>query len=152
MSLKSTRRAPHIRFGDGIAGGCPSRNFFAARYRIGNGKQGNVGAETIKYMVTRIGGSGSSIQPRNPMPAQGGIEAEPISEVKLFAPGAFRKKLERAITADDYAHLAALDPKSRRAESSKKVQLAAANLRWTGSWNEARVAIDPFGAEDLTAE
>jgi hypothetical protein len=132
----------HIRFGDGECGRLPEAGTsFAARYRIGNGKQGNVGAETIKYLVTRIGGSGSRMRPRNPMPAQGGIEAEPISEVKLFAPGAFRKKLERAITADDYAQLAGLN---------EKVQRAAANLRWTGSWHEARVALDPFGAEELS--
>jgi predicted phage baseplate assembly protein len=116
---------------------------FAASYRIGNGAQGNVGAETIKYMVTRTGGSGSSVEPRNPMAAHGGTGAEPIAEAKLFAPGAFRKKLERAITADDYAQLAALN---------ERVQRAAANLRWTGSWHEARVAVDPFGAEQLSDE
>ena len=133
-----------IRFGDGDCGRMPEAGMsFTATYRTGNGKTGNIGAETIKYIVMRGVQSDSEMKPRNPMPAQGGIEAEPISEVKLFAPGAFRKKLERAITADDYARLA---------ERNAKVQRAAAHLRWTGSWHEARVAIDPRGAEELSGK
>jgi hypothetical protein len=131
-----------IRFGNGECGQMPAAGMtFTAKYRIGNGKPGNVGAETIKYIVTRNLQSGSSMKPRNPMPAQGGISAEPISEVKMFAPGAFRKRLERAITAEDYAHLAMRNP---------KVQVAAAQLRWTGSWHEARVDIDSLGATELS--
>lgn len=134
-----------IRFGDGECGRMPeAKTVFTARYRIGNGKSGNVGAETIKYLVTRLAGSGSTMRPRNPLPARGGIEAEPMAEVKLFAPGAFRKKLERAITADDYARLVE--------ESNAPVQRAAADLRWTGSWHEARVHVDPFGAQALSDE
>jgi hypothetical protein len=131
----------HVRFGDGECGKMPAAGMtFTARYRIGNGTKGNVGAETIRYMVTRELMDDPTLRPRNPMPAQGGVQAEPISEVKLFAPGAFRKKRERAITAEDYAQLAALD---------EKIQSAAGNLRWTGSWYEARVDLDPRGAEEL---
>jgi len=78
---------------------------------------------------------------RNPLPAQGGIEPEPIAEVKLFAPFAFRKQLQRAITASDYAELVQRDFK-------EKVQRASGALTWTGSWYEARVAVDPFGSEE----
>lgn len=132
----------HVRFGDDECGRMPEAGTsFTAEYRVGNGKRGNVGAETITYLVTRFSGSGLTMRPRNPLPAQGGIESEPISEVKLFAPGAFRKKLERAITADDYALLAG---------RNANVQRAAASLRWTGSWHEARVAIDPFEEERLS--
>jgi predicted phage baseplate assembly protein len=115
---------------------------FTATYRIGNGAAGNVSAETIKYLVTRTS-SDPVIKPRNPMPAQGGKQAEPIAEVKMFAPGAFRKNLERAITADDYAQLAG---------RNAKVQCAAAQMRWTGSWLEARVDIDPLGADELSGD
>lgn len=59
----------------------------------------------------------------------------------MFAPGAFRKELQRAITADDYARLA------ERGQLTK-VQRAAGNLRWTGSWYEAKTAIDPMRAEE----
>ena len=50
----------------------------------------------------------------------------------------FRKRIERAIIAEDYADIAERNP---------KVQLASAALEWTGSWYEADVAIDPFGRE-----
>lgn len=131
----------HVRFGDGETGRVPDAGMsFNARYRIGNGAAGNVGAETITYMVTRSLHSGAKIRPRNPLPAQGAVDAEPIAEVKLFAPGAFRKTLERAITTDDYAQLAALNTGTQR---------AAARLRWTGSWHEMRVVIDPLGTEEL---
>jgi predicted phage baseplate assembly protein len=79
---------------------------------------------------------------RNPLPARGGTEAEPIAEAKLFAPQAFRRRPQRAIVADDYEHLAELNP---------AVQNASAALVWTGSWYEAEVAIDPFGRAELQA-
>jgi hypothetical protein len=134
----------HLRFGDGECGRMPGAGTtFAGVYRTGNGTAGNVGADTITYMVTRTFMDGLSIKPRNPLAAQGGVEAEPISEVKLYAPGMFHKKLQRAITADDYAQLAMNNP---------KVQRAAARLRWSGSWREARVDIDPYGTEDLSGK
>ena len=130
----------HLRFGDGELGRQPSAGMtFTARFRAGNGKTGNVGAEAISLLVTRFKSSGLNLKPRNPMPARGGVDAEPISEVKLFAPGSFRKTLARAITAGDYGALAQKNPKAQR---------AAGRMRWTGSWYEACVAVDPFGAEE----
>src|SRR5262249_34409221 len=100
---------------------------------------GNVGAEAISHIVFRkTKKSGISLRPRNPLPARGGVEPEPMAEAKLLAPGAFRKQLQRAVIADDYARLA---------ERNHKIQLAAAALRWTGSWLEASVAVDPLGSE-----
>ena len=133
----------HLRFGDGELGRAPEAcTSFAATYRVGNGKSGNVGADTITHLIFRAGAvSGVSLQPRNPLPARGGTEAEPLAEVKLFAAGALRKDLQRAVTADDYARLA---------ERSNKLQRATAELRWTGSWYEARVASDPRGAPEAT--
>ena len=66
-----------------------------------------------------------------------------MAEAKLFAPMTFRRQLERAVTRDDYALLA------QQSASAKIQQAAAAPLRWTGSWYEVQVAIDPFGSEDL---
>jgi hypothetical protein len=130
----------HVRFGDGELGRMPAANMtFTARYRVGNRQAGNVGAETISYIVTNV--HGAHLRPRNPLPAQGGTDPEPMAEVKLFAPGAFRKDVQRAITADDYAQLAQRHP---------KVQRASGRLRWTGSWYEARVAIDPLGTEEAS--
>lgn len=133
----------HLRFGNGELGRAPEPgSSLEAIYRVGNGTKGNVGAEGISYIVFRRKGSISAkLQVRNPLPAQGGIEPEPLNEVKMFAPGGFRKELQRAITADDYARLA------ERA-AVNKVQRAAGNLRWAGSWYEMRTAIDPLGVED----
>jgi predicted phage baseplate assembly protein len=135
----------HLRFGDDLLGHRPeSESQVEIRYRVGNGHAGNVGAETISRVIFRNGKlSGINLLPRNPFPAQGGREPEPMAEARLFAPGAFRKQLERAITADDYARLA---------ERNQKIQRAAAELRWSGSWNEAAVAVDPLGIEATSEE
>lgn len=130
----------HLRFGDGDLGRVPEAGTtFRACYRVGNGPAGNVGRDTITYLVLREGAlSADRIEARNPLPAQGGTAPEPMAEVKLFAPGAFRARRERAITAEDYAELAQANP---------KIQRAAAQLRWMGSWYEAQVAVDPLCAE-----
>jgi hypothetical protein len=137
----------HLRFGDGELGrAVQAGEGFFADYRIGNGVEGNVGAESIRCVV--IGKDGAvvagapSFTPSNPLPAQGGMAAEPVDEVKLFAPGAFLTTPERAITADDYARIA---------ERNRKVQRAAATLLWTGVSYEAHVAIDPKGTDTVDA-
>ena len=133
-------RFGHLRFGDGDLGQVPEPGTtFQASYRVGNGPAGNVGADAISHIVFRKTAlSGIEIRPRNPLPASGGSLPEPIAEAKLLAPGAFRKVLQRAITADDYAQIVMRDFKHT-------VQRAAAVLLWTGSWYEAQVAIDPAG-------
>lgn len=141
----------NLRFGDGELGQQPSAgSLFGATYRVGGGSAGNVGAEAISHLILRPGynpTSGVTIRPRNPLPAQGGIAPEPLSEVKLFAAYAFRHDIQRAITPADYVELA---------EHHPQVQKAAATLRWTGSWYEVLVAIDPLGSvtadEALLAE
>ncbi|GAC1342969.1 MAG: putative baseplate assembly protein [Ktedonobacteraceae bacterium] len=135
----------HLRFGDGNLGHMPEVDTtFTATYRVGNGSVGNVGSGTITHIVFRAPTpvpSGITLEPYNPLPASGGIDPEPLDEVKLFAPGAFRTDLQRAIAEDDYARLAERNP---------KVQRAAAMLFWTGSWYEVIVAIDPKGSESAS--
>ncbi|MCF6218050.1 MAG: putative baseplate assembly protein [Gammaproteobacteria bacterium] len=135
-----------LRFGKGGLGRQPDAGTaFQAVYRIGAGVAGNVGSGAISHLVMRNTQlSGVSIQVRNPFAAQGGVAPEPISEVKLFAPHTFRKKLQRAIIADDYAAIV-------QREFRGKVQRAAARLRWTGSWYEVLVAVDPYGEEEADA-
>ncbi len=130
----------HLRFGDGYCGRQPEAGMdFLATYRVGNGVAGNVGADRITKLAFKSGFvDGPTVTIRNPLPAAGGTNPEPMAEVKLFAPGAFRKVLERAITAADYATLAG---------RNHQLQNANAVLRWTGSWYEARVAVDPLGSE-----
>jgi len=136
-----------LRFGDDESGQQPDVGMaFHARYRVGNGLAGNVGAEAISHMVLRKPRlSGISLEVRNPLPAQGGTAPEPMTEVKLYAPHKFRKDLQRAVIADDYATIVAREFKD-------KVQRAAARLRWTGSWYEVLVAVDPFGREEADSE
>jgi hypothetical protein len=131
----------HLRFGDGELGKQPAvgTRFFAT-YRIGNGLVGNIGANTINHTVFLQPLSGITLTPHNPFPAKGGTPPEPLSDVKLFAPTAFHKKLQRAITAQDYADIVMRD-------FPNQVQRAAAILRWTGSWPEVLVAIDPRNTE-----
>jgi len=100
-----------IRFGKGGEGLTPAAGTrFDARYGLGNGPAGNVGAETIRLIVFRQTlDAGGTLQVRNPLAAAGGTPPEPVAEVKMFAPRAFRVVRERAITSDDYAALAADD-------------------------------------------
>lgn len=134
----------HLRFALGEGQPEVGMHFFAT-YRVsestnGSNNLGNIGANTITYIVFRNKQSGIRIKPSNPLQAKGGTPAEPLSEVKLFAPHNFRKELQRAITAQDYADIVMRD-------FANKVQRAAATLRWTGSWYEVLVAIDLFGTE-----
>ena len=140
-------RLAQLRFGDGELGKMPDAGMaFQAVYRVGNGPVGNVGAEVLSHIVFRNNlPHGVEIRPRNPLPAVGGTAPEPIAEAKLYAPRAFRKELERAITADDYARIVMRDFRH-------KVQRAAATLRWTGSWYEVLVAVDPLGSEETHEE
>ena len=129
----------HLRFGDGMLGAQPPAGMtLSAIYRIGNGSAGNVGAESISRLVLQNPLDGPTLTIRNPLPAQGGTDAEPIAEAKLYAPHQFRKEIERAITAADYEAVAERNP---------KIQRASAALEWTGSWYEADVAVDPLGTE-----
>lgn len=142
VELDNDGRA-HLRFGDDELGQRPDAGTtFHAVYRVGNGPSGNIGADTISHLVTRHTSlSGGIVSVRNPLPARGGTAPEPMAEAKLFAPHTFRKRLERAITPDDYAAIVLR-------EFPAKVQRAAAQLRWNGSWQEILVAIDPLGREE----
>jgi hypothetical protein len=192
-----------LRFGNGREGRMPDAGTaFTASYAIGNGPSGNVGPETITYIVFREVTEGiGDLRPRNPLAAMGGTAQEPIADVKLYAPYAFRDVLERAVTADDYAAIAgdntrrlaerpllvsaalaaaqgpdpnaltgpkADDPRAADDEEEgedtpplasdvcilpfEPLQRAKGALRWTGSWYEAQVAVDPLGREGADGE
>lgn len=129
-----------LRFGGGLTGAMS----LSATYRVGNGVRGNVGPEAISRMVltdTVLDGVGITV--RNPLAAAGGTDPEPLEQARLLAPHVLRTRLERAVTAEDYAAIAGRDP---------RLQRAAAQLVWTGSWYEADVAVDPLGAETASAE
>jgi hypothetical protein len=126
-----------LRFGDGVLGRPPPAGL-TATYRVGNGRVGNVGAEAIAHVLTN---DTAIINARNPLPGQGGLEPEPIEQVRLYAPQAFRTQ-ERAVTADDYAAVTERHP---------EVQKAAATLRWTGSWYTVFITVDRAGGLPIDA-
>ncbi|MET7515277.1 putative baseplate assembly protein [Streptomyces sp. NPDC005480] len=134
-----------LRFGDGRHGAKPTPGSrLALHHRLGGGIAGNVGAEAINHLVVQ---SGCAHPPaaavRNPLPATGGVEPEPVEQARQLAPLDLRRTRLRAVTAEDYAALAADLP---------GVQRAAAEIRWTGSVQEAHVAIDAYGSAEPSAE
>ncbi|TXS48027.1 putative baseplate assembly protein [Streptomyces sp. uw30] len=134
-----------LRFGDGRHGAAPTPGSrLAAHYRLGGGTAGNVGAEAINHLVVQ---SDCETPPaavvRNPLPAVGGTEPEPVEQVRQLAPLDLRRTRLRAVTAEDYAALAGALP---------GVQRAAAELRWTGSVQEAHIAVDAYGTGAPSAE
>jgi hypothetical protein len=132
--------AAHLRFGDDVQGRLPPPGGrFVADYRLGSGRRGNVGAEAIARVVINLQGI---VEVRNPLPAVGGVDPEPLEQVRQFAPQAFRVQ-ERAVTEADYAEAAQRHP---------AVQKAAATFRWTGSWYTVFVTIDRKGGRAVTAD
>jgi predicted phage baseplate assembly protein len=132
----------HLRFGDGDLGLQPPANAaFRAEYRVARSSLTHFGRDAIAHITTRDGILADIVEVRNPFPARGPFAPQSLKEAKLLAPGEFKRVIERAITADDYAQLA-------QRELKTQIQRAWANLAWTGSWYEADVAIDPFDSED----
>ncbi|WP_151476660.1 putative baseplate assembly protein [Streptomyces albicerus] len=133
-----------LRFGDGRHGARPTPGArLELRYRLGGGTAGNVGAEAINHLVICGDGDGDGDREeppvagvRNPLPAVGGTVPEPVEQVRQLAPLDLRRTRLRAVTADDYAALASALP---------GVQRAAAEIRWTGSVQEAHIAVDAYG-------
>ncbi|NLU71900.1 putative baseplate assembly protein [Streptomyces sp. HNM0575] len=139
-----------LRFGDGLYGAVPEPGSrLALHYRVGGGPAGNVGAEAIGHLVLGRDPDvvdAAEAQPvagvRNPLPATGGTAPEPVDQVRQLAPLSLKRERLRAVTAEDYAHLAAQVP---------GVQRAAAEIRWTGSVSEAHVAVDGCGSAEPAA-
>ena len=129
-----------IRFGDDVNGHRPEQETaFSADYRVGNGRAGNVGAESIVHAVT-VDSAIANV--RNPLPARGGVDPESVESVRRRAPEAFRRR-ERAVTEEDYAEVS---------ERHVDVAHAAATLRWTGSWHTVFVMADREGGDPMTAD
>ncbi len=135
-----------IRFGDGQYGlEPPDGSFVHATYRVGVGTAGNIGADSLAHIVNRgtVLNFPSLDAIRNPLPAWGGIDPQPLKQVKQLAPAAFRAVQYRAVTEEDYAAAAKLVP---------GVANAVATFRWTGSWYTVFLTIDPEGRNDVPAE
>jgi uncharacterized phage protein gp47/JayE len=129
-----------LRFGDDDQGARPdSGTAFTITYRVGNGPQGNVGADGIRHVVTA---DARIVSVRNPLPAQGGAAPETAAQIRRRAPRAFRTQL-RAVTPEDYAAFTT---------AHRGVQKAAATPRWTGSWHTQTITVDRVGGRPLDLE
>lgn len=150
-----------LRFGDDVLGRRPSllsvslsQNRpagtpapFVAHYRVGNGPAGNVGAGAVAHIVADPAFVDAAVTAAlrgitNPLPAVGGSSPERSDEVQLFAPIAFRTQ-ERAVTAQDWEHVATRHP---------LVTKATARFRWTGSFTTVFVHVDLAEAAVLSPE
>jgi len=126
-----------VRFGNDSQGQRPDAGtIFRAFYRVGNGTEGNVGAQSIAHVVSD---EGRIERVTNPLPARGGVAPQNVAELRRAAPNAFRTQ-ERAVTPADYAEVT---------ERLNGVQRAAASLRWTGSWHTVFVTVDREGGDVL---
>ncbi|MEE8455106.1 MAG: putative baseplate assembly protein [Limibaculum sp.] len=97
-----------ITFGDGRHGRIPvaGAEITATRYRTGGGQIGNVPEGTITKIKGRIRHVKEAVNFRA---AHDGYDAELIEDVKMRAPHCLRTR-DRAISAEDFAHLARQTP------------------------------------------
>jgi predicted phage baseplate assembly protein len=111
-----------------------------ANYVVGNGAAGNVAAE----MITWAGAQPDQIvSVRNPLPATGGVDPEPMDQARRAIPGSYLSDQPRALTPADYVAIAKAVPGVRN---------AAAVLQWNGNRLRVRVAVQPtIGREPMSA-
>jgi predicted phage baseplate assembly protein len=135
-----------IRFGDGVYGlDPPDGSHIFVTYRIGVGTDGNVGADSLAHLIDpgTVANFPSVLAVRNPLPAWGGTDPQPLEQIKQLAPTAFQAVQYRAVTEADYAQVA---------ERLPSVSQAVATFRWTGSWYTVFITIDPAGRNDVPPE
>jgi hypothetical protein len=125
-----------LRFGDGVFGRRPNPDSaFAATFRIGDMTEGNVAPETISTLVAPDAAFAALKRDvhavRNPQRAVGAVSAEPIAAARRFAPEAY--KVSQSLAAfEDYVVW------SRR---FRDVDVASAELIWTGTWPTVAVYV-----------
>jgi hypothetical protein len=144
-----------LRFGDDQYGRRPMGvDRVAGRYRVGNGRAGNIGAGSLVHVVAPTAaelvdpadpGAGPAVfadieRLIQPISARLGQDPESIEEVRELAPEAFRAIQFRAVTEADWREVAMRHP---------AVAAAKARFRWTGSWHTVFVAVHPVDAGDL---
>jgi hypothetical protein len=133
----------YILFGDNISGRIPPVNSqITATYRIGGGASGNVGANTISYIIE---GGQSGLTVKNQYidaedigAAVGGADRESTDAIRVNAPLSLRS-LDRAVATADYAAL------SVKGGASKAVAVADV-------YTSVTVYAVPFGDKGVTGD
>lgn len=137
-----------LRFGDDRHGRAIDQEpKLEVRYRVGNGRAGNVAAEAIHHVVRPADAAASGfysplvlLAVRNPLPAQGGADPEDLESIRVRAPASFRLPRKHAVTEQDWIEAAL---------GVAGVAGAVAALRWTGAWFTVVVAVDPDDPLDV---
>jgi hypothetical protein len=134
-----------VRFGDGDYGrSVAGATAVDARYRVGNGAAGNVGANAFAHVLydsTKPFPTVTAV--RNPLPARDGTNAETIEEVRQFAPAAFHARQYRAVTEADY---------TAAALTLAGVHSAVATFHWTGSWYTVFLGVEPSDPRNVLTD
>jgi predicted phage baseplate assembly protein len=98
-----------IRFGDGVRGRVPATQMRVRLEvgRFGGGRAGNLPAGTLTELSGRRvdGGAAPPLKVHQPLPSQGGEDAEGLAEAEKRIPTLLRHR-ERAVTAEDYRRIA----------------------------------------------
>lgn len=131
-----------LRFGNGSNGQLlPVGAVVHAQYQVGNGAEGNIGADQLVFSRPLTGPLAGAIERVwNPFDVVDGRDAEPVEKIRRNAPEAYRARQLRAVTLADYV---------RRAEEVPGVARAVARYAWTGSWRTVRLTLDPAGTTTL---
>ncbi|MBR0680175.1 hypothetical protein GXW74_06730 [Roseomonas eburnea] len=138
-----------LRFGDDAFGRrLPEGSAITARFRIGNGAAGNIGAGALVHVATPAApdladpadpAAPPAVFPPiaaiwQPLAAHGGEDAEALDAVRQRAPSAMHAEQFRAVTEADWEAAALKLP---------GVAAARAAIRWTGSWHTIFVGLHP---------
>jgi hypothetical protein len=137
-----TGGASFLRFGDGELGRRPSKlTRFEARYRVGDGSRGNIGADTLNSVYAAGISSASAVRSvRNPLPAQGGTAFENKDSARLAASSVSERRY-RSITPDDYARIARRHPEvnsafmERRSAGTSEIDVLFVQRRGGLPWD-----------------
>jgi hypothetical protein len=147
-----------IRFRTGALGLVPpAGSIISARYQVGAGPAGNVGANITNRLVRCTSTPGvpcvwedvtddhqSVVTARNITPGTGGAAAMSLDDVRRDAPQAYSAVPRRAVLIGDLAPFAVEVPTVLR---------AAASRSWSGSWPVGLVTYEPVsGGEEGEAD
>lgn len=140
------REPPVLRFRTGAVGiPPPAGSEVTAAYEVGGGTRGNVPANALAVLEQNAAVPGEPpdwtpvpVRARNPVPAAGGADAEPLDGARRDAPDAFATVPRRVVLPADHAAEAARDP---------LVQRAAAQRTWAGSWPLVTTLVDLAGED-----
>ncbi|MGH1491146.1 MAG: baseplate J/gp47 family protein [Acidimicrobiales bacterium] len=140
-------RPPLLRFTTGSLGTEPPTDaVIEAVYEAGGGARANLPANTLTALERNASLPGqppswtsvAGVSARNPVPAWGGADPEPLARARRGAPQAFAAFPQRAVLPVDHAEAA------RQLDG---IDRATASRDWTGAWPLIRTVVDSTGTD-----